>query len=592
MHKLPLRITAVFSVLTALLFMVIYVTLFNYFRNHYIRDLHDNLKKKLVIVRTVLKDSRVTLDRKSAFRIIEDIGTNLNERLTVIGRNGTVLADSDVPFDKLPEVENHSNRIEVIQAFSSGFGENSHYSKTIHKEMLYQAILVSNRTDPYVVRMAVSASSLNLLSAEFNKFVLSILLVIFIIGIVTGYFVVNLVSRPLDQMIKWAQKIASGDLTEKIIPRSDDEIGALANALNAMSSEFRNRMDELNDSRNRVIKMIQTLIDGILVVGPDDAVQFSNGALRKLLFLGEGPIHNKYFEVIRNHNIIDFIEKTVKPGSGNNARHLEVTIPAGYGPDRVLDLYGIPVFKSNRLDWAVFVFRDITEITRMEQTRRDFVANVSHELKTPVSIIKGYTETLLEGALDDRDNARKFLGLIDSDAGRLSKLVDDLLKLSGIESGQLTLETTPCSIAELVDEALVRFKKMANDKQITLESSIPDNLPKALADGERIGEVLINLIDNAVKYTPENGKISLSASVEGDFIRTTVTDTGMGIPKDKLPRLFERFYRVDPGRSRKLGGTGLGLSIVKHIVLAHGGSVNVESRLGEGSSFSFTLPKA
>lgn len=591
MHKLPFRITLIFSVLTAVLFLIIYVIIFNYFRNFYFKDLQGNMKKKLVIVRTVLRDQKSLTDSRIIYGIIQDIGTNLNERLTVIDKNGTVLADSEVPYKDLANVENHSKRPEVTGAFRSGFGEDRHYSQTLHKEMLYQTILVSNRSLPYVVRIAAPVSSLSVLSSDFNHFILTILLVIFILGVFSSYFVVHLVSRPLDQMVRWAQKIASGDHSEKIILRSNDEMATLANALNAMSSEIRNRMDELNDSHNRLTRMIQTLIDGILVIGPDDNVLFINDSLKKSLSLDDHSVHKKYFELIRNHNIIEFIENTVDPAGGKETvRHREIAISAVQ--ERTFDLYGIPVFKNNRLDWSVFVFRDITDITRLEMTRRDFVANVSHELKTPMSIIKGYSETLLDGALDDRENAKQFLNLIHSDADRLSKLVDDLLKLSGIESGQMQLELTSCNVGELLDHAILRFEKMASQKNIVLERSLPKSLPAVLADEERIGEVLINLIDNAIKYTPEKGKITCSAETSNGSVRIKITDTGIGIPKDKLPRLFERFYRVDPGRSRKLGGTGLGLSIVKHIVQAHNGEVNVKSRLGEGSEFSFTLPKA
>ena len=586
-RKLPVRITLLFSVLTAVLFLIIYVILFGYFRSFYTRDIRENMKKKLVIVRTFLQDNSLSFAKGRDFNVIGNIGTNLNERLTVIDRNGAVLADSEVPYRELASLENHSNRAEVVDAFRDGFGENSHYSHTLRKEMLYQAVLVSNRSVPYVVRIAAPVSGMKVFSADFSRFFLSILAAIFALGVLMSYFIAKRVSRPLDQMVKWAQKIASGDHSEKIIPRSDDEIGKLANALNDMSVEIREKMDEISGSHARIVRMVQSLIDGIMVIGPDDRVLLINDALKESLTLDGTILGKKYYEVIRIRGIIELIESTVRPGSGG-IRHGEITVADARG-ERVFDLYGIPIFKNNRLDWSVFVFRDMTDILKLEKTRRDFVANVSHELKTPVSIIKGYSETLLDGALDDRENARNFLQLIHDDADRLSRLVDDLLRLSAIESGQLLPDLKPCSAADIVAGTLSRFRQIADAKSIEITNNVPSRLPEILADENMVEEVLINLVDNALKYTHDNGKVTVAAEESGDYLKISVSDNGIGIQKDKINRLVERFYRVDPGRSIKLGGTGLGLSIVKHIVQVHGGEVGVESRLGEGSVFFFTL---
>lgn len=234
----------------------------------------------------------------------------------------------------------------------------------------------------------------------------------------------------------------------------------------------------------------------------------------------------------------------------------------------------------------------ITELKLLEQIRQDFVANVSHELRTPLSNIKGYAETLLSGALEDKENAKDFLNIIYKESDRLSKLIDDLLDLSKIESGKMKMVFAPVEFKSIVARVIDILKKFATDKSISIDTNLPDNLPKLLGDENRITQALINLVDNAIKYTPSKGSVSISASSQDSFVRIDVKDTGIGIPKKDLPRIFERFYRIDKARSRELGGTGLGLSIAKHLVQAHGGEISVTSVLGKGSTFSFTIPIA
>jgi two-component system phosphate regulon sensor histidine kinase PhoR len=248
--------------------------------------------------------------------------------------------------------------------------------------------------------------------------------------------------------------------------------------------------------------------------------------------------------------------------------------------------------RNNRLEGAILVFHDITELRRLEIIRQDFVANVSHELRTPISSIKGYAETLLEGALEDKDNAKEFISIIYHDSNRLAALINDLLDLSKIESGKMKMFFSASDPALLIKKAVMIMDNHAKARSITLKTEIPQNLPKIKADEARLSQVMINLLDNAIKYTPEQGTVVISAEVTNGTLQVDIADTGIGISDKDLPRIFERFYRVDKARSRELGGTGLGLSIVKHIVSAHGGVVWVKSELGLGSTFSFTIPLA
>jgi two-component system phosphate regulon sensor histidine kinase PhoR len=261
--------------------------------------------------------------------------------------------------------------------------------------------------------------------------------------------------------------------------------------------------------------------------------------------------------------------------------------------EKILLVHATPVIQEERTEGAVLVFHDITELRKLEKIRQDFVANVSHELRTPISNIKGYAETLLEGAVHDKENVEDFIQIISSNSEHLANLINDILDLSKIESGKLEMERKPCNIYPLAQKIVSGLQRQADDQQVTIEINIEKDLPKILADEKRLAQVLLNLIDNAIKYNKKGGKVIITAHKKNThFIQVDISDTGIGISENDLPRVFERFYRIDKARSREMGGTGLGLSIVKHIVQAHGGDVSTSSILGKGSTFSFTIPRA
>jgi two-component system phosphate regulon sensor histidine kinase PhoR len=302
--------------------------------------------------------------------------------------------------------------------------------------------------------------------------------------------------------------------------------------------------------------------------------------------IDSAPEGKKPIEVLRNNDIQDMVDTIIKYRK-NITREGKFSIV--YGEKAIL-INGAPVIKEGVVQGAILVFHDITEIRRLERVRQDFVANVSHELRTPLSNIKGYAETLLDGAISDEANSREFTQIIYRESERLSNIIDDLLDISRMESGKIKMVFLPIEAEGAIKKAIAVLKNSTIGKSISIELSIQDNLPKILADEGRLTQVLLNLLDNAVKYTADQGSIIVSAFKKDDFVQIEVKDTGIGIPEKDLARIFERFYRVDKARSRDLGGTGLGLSIVKHIVQAHKGEVWVASTQGKGSIFSFTIP--
>lgn len=330
------------------------------------------------------------------------------------------------------------------------------------------------------------------------------------------------------------------------------------------------------------------MFEGVMVVDGAGTIILMNQALKSFLKIEGDPLGKSPIEAIRNLQIQEIVDATVNSDGGLISQE----ISALFAEEKVLLVHATPIKKDGDTQGAVLVFHDVTKLRRLEKIRQDFVANVSHELRTPISSIKGYTETLLEGALDDKENAEDFLRIILADSNRLASLIDDLLNLSRIESGILVMEARSYKFLPIVEAVLGSLKRQIADKSIRVKIDIPEDLPDILVDETRIKQVLLNLIDNAVKYNRSNGEISISAQAMNDHIKVEIADTGIGIPAKDLPRLFERFYRVDKARSRELGGTGLGLSIVKHIIQSHNGEVSLRSVEDEGSTFSFTLPRA
>ncbi|MCR4430073.1 MAG: cell wall metabolism sensor histidine kinase WalK [Tepidanaerobacteraceae bacterium] len=393
---------------------------------------------------------------------------------------------------------------------------------------------------------------------------------------------------PLKEMIRVTKAYANGNFAESIHVNYPDELGDLGETINFMASRLQKSMHELDERATRMESILRGMVDGILAVDNAGRIMLVNPVAEKMFNIRAPDVTGRYLiEVIRNYELNEFIKASLKRGIVSFKELI-------FLPDeQILRVHVSPIedFSGKTLG-IVAVIRDITELRRLEKVRSDFVANVSHELRTPLTSIKGFVETLLDGAYKDPNLSKRFLSIIDFETGRLNRLINDLLDLSQLETNQIKLQIETVKLPEFVDEIIAIFDARLGEKSLSFSTYIPDDLPGVKADPDWLRQVFINLVDNAVKYTPPRGKIWIEAEEKGDFVEIRVCDTGIGIPGQDISRIFERFYRVDKARSRQLGGTGLGLSIVKHIIKSLGGEIKVESKVGKGSKFIFLLKKA
>jgi len=583
------KITLVFGIVIAVILAGIYSYLNNSLREHTYQRIRTNLSRQASLTKSFLGEDLAGDIQRQEFNTLADrIGKDLNVRVTIISLDGSVIGDSGLNDKQLLGVENHLYRPEVQAALKSGIGESRRFSTTIKKDMLYIATRYGREKTQGIVRLSIPLLEIELISNRLKRILVVSLFVAFVLAMIISFLVSVFISKPVRQMSWVAKAIAKGDFSKRITITSNDEIGDLAKAFNYMSEQIRLRIQEVTASKSRLEAVLLSMFEGVMVVDLKGLILLMNQTLKDFLRVKEESVGKKPLEVIRNIEIQEIADIVLKLQGGVKSREISVLVPE----EKILLIHATPVIQEGKPKGAVLVFHDITNLRLLEKVRQDFVANVSHELRTPITSIKGYAETLLEGALEDKENAKDFLKIIYSDSDRLAKLIDDLLDLSKIESDKLRLALKPCAIEPIVQRVVSGLRTQTKAKSLIINIDIPKGVSNILGDEGEIAQVLLNFIDNAIKYTNERGKITITAIDQSEFVQVDVSDTGIGISEKDLPRLFERFYRVDKARSRELGGTGLGLSIVKHIVQAHNGKVAVQSVLGQGSTFSFTIPKA
>jgi two-component system, OmpR family, phosphate regulon sensor histidine kinase PhoR len=543
-------------------------------------------------------------DLPSWDQLADQLGDRAAARVSLIAADGRVLGDSGVALADMPGVENHIGREEVVAALARGGGSAVRVSATVDRAMLYLARRTTIQGGAtVVVRAALPLTEVEQALARLHWLLLGGSLLAVVVAVLLSILTARMIGRSLQSIAAAARQIAQGNLDVRIRPETRDEIGQLAATLDQLADSLSATLRALRDERDRLGRILEAMEEGILVVGNDRAILMANPAARVLLLSAAqsstdaearrthagAPLEGRsLLQAVRSADLDAIVDQTLQaqqPASG------EVAIDRPRA--RRLLVHAAPL--GGQSPGAVVVLVDVTEIRRLEAVRKDFVANVSHELRTPLTAVRTAVETARVTLGQDPREADRFLAIADRHAERLTALVRDLLDLSRVESGHLALEMGPVSAPEIVAEVLALFREAASRRRIGLSSDLPADLPLVTADWEALTQVVTNLVENAVKYCDEGGTVTVAAHRQvddSDTVHLQVKDSGPGIAAKHLPRLFERFYRVDPGRSRERGGTGLGLSIVKHLCEAMGATVSVESQPGRGSTFTVKLPVA
>ncbi|OGR42259.1 MAG: hypothetical protein A2X28_09435 [Elusimicrobia bacterium GWA2_56_46] len=547
--------------------------------------LRSKLSDEAALVSAQLRSSDIASPEINT--LAHSLGLKVRSRLTIIGADGRVLADSELDSASVKGMENHADRPEVAAALEGEAAYELRRSATLGTVMLYAAYPVrfAGRTGA-VVRLAVPASQLESLRTLLKKTLLAALALALLLSLFLSMAVSAGFSRPFEKIVYGSKKFAAGDFSYRIQKDFHGEMGRLAETLNSMSAAIQEYLRRVETQSQQLSAAFGNMAEGVLVTGPDARVTALNPAMERIFSVKtEASVSRPLLEVIPNARLSKICARVLSEGKPVS-EEMELSTPVR----GIFSVTASPVFENGGVSGCLMVVHDITEVRRLEAKRRDFVANVSHELKTPLTAIRGYVETLLGGAVDDRKHTIEFLGVIHAQAERLDNIVSDLLKLSSLESSAVEIRKGNIELKDLADSLIAGLASVFKSKNAVISNMIPPGLI-VRADPEKLGQVFINLLDNAVKFSPGNAQVELSAQEPRGNVKVLIKDNGIGIPQNQLGRIFERFYRVDKARSREMGGTGLGLSIVKHVVELHGGSVGAESAEGRGSTFWFTIPK-
>mgnify|MGYP001078562062 CR=1 FL=1 len=596
------RVFFLYFILASVLIVVLGEYLSSTIKNNYLSKLRENLTvQSRLIAENIPLSFKDNLD-DFCKRYKDKTGA----RITIIDSTGRALGDSNEPSALM---ENHSNRPELIEAEASGIGSSIRFSKTIHKNLFYLALAITKDSEKRFLRMsvplhdieaAVRKIKIQILTASFAS-----LLIVFLIGFIqTGRIV-----RTIEEIAAFSKEVASGNFRKRLFPRRKDELGELTKNVSDMSQELQGRLKQSEEEKYMIEAILMNMSDGLMLTDLKGMILLSNAAVKNLFGIESGIEGKTIMETLRKAELVDLIDKVAETGK-TTSHEMEVTYPK----ELLLMVTAAPYSVKGELFGAVLAFHDITRLKQLEDIRKDFVANVSHEIKTPITAIRGFAETLLEGALDDRENAYKFLETIKNHSERLNSLVSDLLALSRIELGDIKIEKEAINLDNVIDTVFETLREKAQSKGLYLKKEIAPAPFEVTADRNRLIQILLNLVDNGIKFTEDGGvtvkvqsrksKIQIppyppfakrgdggiNSSSLGDFVEISVEDTGIGIPKKHILRLGERFYRVDKARSRELGGTGLGLAIVKHLVKAHWWEMEIESTPGKGTTVRIIIP--
>jgi len=505
-------------------------------------------------------------------------------RVTLADVRGRVFADSEKDIAGL---DNHLNRPEIQEARVRGKGKSVRFSQTLGVNMLYVAVTLHDKDQiTGYVRLARPLHNVQNVIDQVYQTVFLTILIISIFSLILAILVSYQLAKPIRAMEQFTRKLRQGDLQGSILLNTSDETKTLADNINYLVEELQSKIRLANEEKSKLMTALTSIDEGVLIVNTHESIEMVSPSLIHILKEPYGKIAGKtLMEAFRN---ADLQRLFLKFRQSRETATGEITL-GGLHPVilqvSISEIHGYPDEEK-----FMVVFHNVTRLKKLEQIRTDFIANVSHEIRTPLTAIIGYLETLQNGALESAEDARRFIDVMLRQAQRLHRLVEDLLTISKIELGEMEFHFEPILLSETVDHVISLLEAKAKEKKISMQNDLTRNLPPVKADRDRLCQILVNVLDNAVKFTGSGGRVTIDAEVQDNFVVLRIFDTGMGIPKEELQRLGERFYRVDKARSRELGGTGLGLSIVKHLMLVHGGKMEIDSRLGRGTSVSLFFP--
>lgn len=566
-------------------------------RSFYIDHLKEEIRERALLIEPTITTLSMGADQPLQ-EFVRQTGRRAATRITVIDTYGVVLADSNEDHALM---DNHAKRPEVIPALAGETGYSVRRSRTLSESMLYAAIPVELKAPDHrgVLRLAIPTTAIDAMLSALQWKICAIALAVIGLAALLSLYSARRISRPLEEMKRGAEQLTKGRIDQLVKISSEHmsmEMAGLAGSINQMAEQINRRIRIIIQQRNELEAVFSSMADSVVAIDADKKIIRMNQAATNLFALPSEVVKGKAVQgVIRNAYLLEMIDLTL---SHNSQQEQKITLFNGTDPI-LLQTHAVPLRdEDNKSMGVLLVMNDLTKLNRLENIRQDFVANVSHELKTPITAIKGYVETLLDGALDDQDNARRFLSIVVRQANRLDAIVDDLLTLSRIEdqADKEEIALVVGEVGQILESALQTCAVHADEKGIIVQVERDEEL-LAPINPQLLEQAVNNLLTNAIAYSPTGSLVTLrccgSKNMRGEeFVHLSVSDNGPGIAGEHLPRLFERFYRCDKARGRDQGGTGLGLAIVKHIVQAHNGTVEVESIPGKGATFTITLPAA
>jgi len=583
------RIVLTYLVLILLALSIFGVYMMQFIEKLYMKNLEEHIQEETRLLSRWVSTQVTFLDSPERDRMMQMLRATA---LEVGGRVTLMDTHGDVVLDTISDEESQRNQSEHPEvAAAAGGNTGVHLRKTTYSayNVMHVAVPVNGGNgQSAILRLGIPLQGAHdTLQGLWGRIGLSLLLVAVVAGLF-GLRFAHGIAAPIEAITRSTRKIASGAFDERIHQRGRDELRVMTDAINGMAARISEQIEDLTQQKGKLEGVLTHLVSGVLVVDRSGRVTLVNKAAEHLIGVAADDLLAKWhWEAGQNFGLSSLIDEAILIGT---AQKREVTL---YKPvERTVEVYISPVFSNNgRIAGAVVLLHDVSDWRRLERMRSEFVANVSHELRTPITAVKGFSETLLDGAMTDPEITKQFLQIIYDESDRLTRLVTDLLELSKIESGHTVFRYQPTDLSRLVERTVTRYQHQAQTAELILTTELPPEPVLADVDADRVAQVLINLLGNAIAYTPQGGRVIVGLEEREEFAVLTVRDTGIGIPAEDLPRLFERFYRVDKARARRSGGTGLGLAIVKHIVEGHGGRVDVTSSVGDGSTFRASLPK-